>query len=248
MLKTGVTLVRQRLLATDLDGTLVGDRAALEALCGVLAPWRGTWRLAYVTGRSLASAQELARLEGLPDPDAWITDVGTAICDANGRPDLRWAAALRTGWDRERVVRVAGAWPGVRPQPPACQGPYKVSFYVDPAAATTLPALAATLAGAGQPTRLVYSSGRDLDLLPPRAGKGAALAYLARRWGLASSQVMACGDSGNDLDMLAHGGPAVAVGNSQAELLSRLPGDVYRARGSYAAGILEALLHYAWIG
>jgi len=238
----------RRLLATDLDGTLVGDRRALVQLRRVLADRRGTWQLAYVTGRSLASARALALEELLPAPDAWVTDVGTAIADAAGQPDAGWAAAIAPGWDRAAVAEVAAGWPALRPQPAAGQGPYKLSFHVGPADAACLPALAAALAAAGQAVRLVYSSERDLDLLPARAGKGAALAYLAARLGLPAGAVLACGDSGNDRDMLAHGGPAVAVGNSQAELLADLPGHVYRARGACAAGILEALHHYAWIG
>ena len=61
-------------------------------------------------------------------------------------------------------------------------------------------------------------------------------------------QVLACGDSANDRDMLCLGGPAVAVANAHAELTeSGLPATVLRARASYADGVVEALRHYGWL-
>jgi sucrose-phosphate synthase len=78
-------------------------------------------------------------------------------------------------------------------------------------------------------------------VLPARAGKGAAMAWVARRLGVAAERVLATGDSGNDLDMLAAAGLGVIVGRSSE--LAALDGrpNVRRARASFADGVLEAL-------
>ena len=48
----------------------------------------------------------------------------------------------------------------------------------------------------------------------PGVDKGTALAFLAERLGIAREQVMAFGDSTNDLDMLGAAGWPVAMGNA----------------------------------
>ena len=87
-----------------------------------------------------------------------------------------------------------------------------------------------------------------LDVVPAAAGKGNAIAYLMRRYGIPLGRVLACGDSANDRDLLSLGCPAVVVGNALDELLGGpLPATVYRASGCGPDGILEALAHYGWL-
>lgn len=237
-----------RLLATDLDGTFVGHPDALQELVGHLEQARARWRLAYVTGRSLELGHALQQQEGLPDPDAWVTDVGTVITDAAGVPDAGWQARMQEGWDRARIEAIARSFAALAPQGPEGQGPFKLSYFLEPAPAReVLPALQARFGSAGLEVHPVYSGDRYLDLLPKRGGKGEAVLYLLERFGIGMEGLLACGDSGNDRDMLCLGGPAVAVGNAQAELLADLPESVYRARGHAAAGILEAMAHYGWL-
>ena len=73
---------------------------------------------------------------------------------------------------------------------------------------------AARLLAAHTPCQL-SSSGRDnLEVMAPGGGKGRALAFLMGRLGLKKEQVMAFGDSTNDLDMLGAAGWPVAMGNA----------------------------------
>lgn len=73
---------------------------------------------------------------------------------------------------------------------------------------------AAQLLAAHTPCQL-SSSGRDnLEVMAPGGGKGRALAFLMGRLGLKKEQVMAFGDSTNDLDMLGAAGWPVAMGNA----------------------------------
>ncbi|MCE5235776.1 MAG: Cof-type HAD-IIB family hydrolase [Clostridiaceae bacterium] len=65
----------------------------------------------------------------------------------------------------------------------------------------------------------VSSSERmNLEIMPPNTHKGAAIAFLAAREGLSARQVMAIGDSHNDMDMLSAAGLGVAMGNGAPEL------------------------------
>jgi Cof subfamily protein (haloacid dehalogenase superfamily) len=57
-----------------------------------------------------------------------------------------------------------------------------------------------------------------LELLPKTADKGSALRYLAEYLQIPSSQVMAIGDSINDLGMIRFAGIGVAVGNALPEV------------------------------
>ena len=56
-----------------------------------------------------------------------------------------------------------------------------------------------------------------LELAAPGAGKLAAVRFLARTLGLAMQDVMALGDSGNDVALLRAAGLGVAMGNAQPE-------------------------------
>jgi hydroxymethylpyrimidine pyrophosphatase-like HAD family hydrolase len=85
--------------------------------------------------------------------------------------------------------------------------------------------------------------------LPSGAGKGAALAYLRRSRLGSTTRILVCGDSGNDLDMLTLGLPAVVVSNASPEVrAAALPPTVYQAQAPYAGGILEAIDHYQFGG
>lgn len=156
---------------------------------------------------------------------------------------------MAQGWNARQVRKVACALRDLEPQPDAHQTPFKCSFELGPREALAfLPLLADTLHASGIDHQLVYSSDRDLDVLPAAAGKGRALRYVADRLGVPYIRVLACGDSGNDRDLVAHGGPAAMVGNALPELASWAPRDVFRAEGTFANGILEALGHFGWLG
>ena len=60
---------------------------------------------------------------------------------------------------------------------------------------------------------------KNLELNAPGVNKGTGLMMLARRLGLRPDQVMACGDSGNDLEMIRRAGLGVAMGNSTRPVL-----------------------------
>lgn len=251
------------LLALDLDGTLVGDAEALAALNHALAPARPRVRLAYVTGRRLDSALGLITRDRLLLPDVLITSVGTAIARGPAwSPDPTWESRIRPGWDADAIDAAARAVPGLRLQPAEALSPYKRSFYLttaapdggaaDPDGAMSegnqaiapIAALSKHLAHLGIPARLVFSSNRDLDVIPAVAGKGAAVQFVAEQLGIALARVVACGDSGNDTDMLAVAGKAALVANAHPDLVAVAPPGAYQATRPFAAGVHEALIQF----
>ena len=50
-------------------------------------------------------------------------------------------------------------------------------------------------------TKLYDSGGRNLDIIPRTAGKGAVIRFLHQWLSIPASQVIVAGDSGNDVDM-----------------------------------------------
>ena len=64
------------------------------------------------------------------------------------------------------------------------------------------------------------SNAEYLELLPPDANKGSALAKVAARYGVAAEESVAFGDSWNDIPMLEWAGLGIAVSNAKKEVLA----------------------------
>ncbi|HKK66441.1 MAG TPA: HAD family hydrolase, partial [Clostridia bacterium] len=69
------------LLASDIDNTLTGDRPALDALRAEIEELRAANKLFLIlsTGRRLSQVIDGFEQEGIPVPDAIVSQVGTEI-------------------------------------------------------------------------------------------------------------------------------------------------------------------------
>ncbi|EMR04904.1 Mannosylfructose-phosphate phosphatase [Bhargavaea cecembensis DSE10] len=230
------------LLATDLDGTFVGDEAGLRELLDYYDSLPDRVALAYVTGRHRASAMELIRGEELPVPDILITDVGTSVfAGPELAEDPGWSRRMTENWEPQTVRRIAGKIPGIRLQD--LPDTRRVSFFSE--GGEPAEKLRQALLEEGVPHTYVFSSGRDVDILPEGGGKGEALRYVIGKFADGDARILIAGDSGNDLDMLMLGYPAVMVSNAQPELLEAEGHDaLFRATRPCAGGILEAWMHF----
>jgi hypothetical protein len=248
--------MRPFLFITDLDNTLVGDDGSMGVLNDRLASHRqqfGT-TLVYSTGRSPILYQQLAMEKPLLQPDILVCAVGTEIY-YRGQDcwDRQWSDLLSQDWDRELIVAIAAHFADLAPQPESEQRPFKVSYCLSPTAAQmVVPELAAKLGDRGLDVQLVYSGNQDLDILPQRANKGAAMSFLRQQLGMAAEQTIACGDSGNDLAMFRDRPErGVIVGNAQPELLhwhhANPNPNRYLASAVCAAGILEGLQYFGFL-
>jgi sucrose-6F-phosphate phosphohydrolase len=235
---------RVKLLISDADGTLLGDEAALDEF----SRWRRgpgrKVRLAYSSGRFVASVQASIQQHGLPEPDAIIGGVGTQIFETTlGQLCADWPPSDGR-WDPATIRRVCDRLPELAPQPAEFLSEFKISYFGFELDAARLKQLSARLARAGQSARIVYSSQRDLDILPAGVDKGMAAVRLCREWSIDPAHVAVAGDSGNDLAMFRREFRGIVVGNAQPELRALAGPNVFQATASFAAGVLEGLRHW----
>ncbi|TFI55752.1 sucrose-phosphate phosphatase [Mastigocladus laminosus UU774] len=244
------------LFVTDLDGTLVGDKHALEKLNSKLEWHRREYgtKIVYATGRSLTLYSKLTTEELLIKPDALVTSVGTEIYfDNHNAPDTAWSEKLSAGWDHGKILKVAENFVELVPQQKSEQSLYKISFNISEQAATqVLPQLKSALDDLNLQFKLIYSGGKDLDILPIHADKGLAVKFLQQKWEIHSHTTVVCGDSGNDIALFNAGEErGIIVGNAQPELLKWYKANLkdyrYLAKAEYAAGILEGLQYFEFI-
>jgi sucrose-6-phosphatase len=240
------------LLVTDLDHTLVGDSIALAELNQKLTYHRqnhGT-KVVYATGRSLISYQQLTATTPLLEPDILITSVGSEIY-RSGTLDPTWAEHLQFRWHRETVCQITQQFPQLIPQTESEQRPAKVSFLLKPEYADILRQVEQALLAQNIQAKVIYSSEKDVDILPQRADKGQALNYVRELLGFASSQTIACGDSGNDIALFTVNTQGIIVGNARSELLQWHQNNPnqnrYLAQSHCAAGIHEGLQYFGFL-
>ena len=67
------------------------------------------------------------------------------------------------------------------------------------------------------PLAVTTSFGENMELTAPGVNKGSAVQALCEKLGLEPDQVMAFGDAGNDLELLAWAGWSFAMGNASSE-------------------------------
>lgn len=93
----------------------------------------------------------------------------------------------------------------------------------------------------GDRLAVTRSKPRFVEITAPGVNKGTALAQLAELLGIRREQVMAIGDSHNDLDMLAYAGISVAVGNAAPEVKAKVD---YVAARHAEGGVAEAIARF----
>ena len=266
------------LICTDLDRTLIPNGHQPESPgarkhFSILAA-RPEVTLAYVSGRHRALVEQAIREFELPIPDFVIGDVGTTIYRVQSERQWQrqedWEAEIAEDWsgysrrDLEELLRDLTE---LKLQENSKQNDYKLSYYVslnDDRDAVS-EAIQCRLGETDAESRLIWSIDDlhgigMLDIVPARASKLHAIEALMKLHGFGYETSVFCGDSGNDIEVLASPIPAVLVANSRPDVrkLARRLADeaghgdrLYIGRGgfmgmngNYSGGMLEGIAHY----
>lgn len=272
--------MKRLLLCTDLDRTLIANGPQAESR-GALALFRQLVgredvTLVYVSGRHQALIEQAMLDFDLPEPAFVIADVGTTICQvtpAGWRQDEAWGAQIAPDWQgltHADLCRLLADLPALQLQPPEQQNRHKLSYFValTEDAPSLMQAAHARLQAAHIKANLIWSVDEPahvglLDVLPASANKLHAIRFLRQQRGFQDEHTLFAGDSGNDLDVLLSGIPAVLVANADPQVKSLVaaanPAKLYAAQGgylgmngNYSAGILEGVAHHhpgldAWL-
>ena len=234
------------LIATDLDGTfLAGDPDARNQLYQLIAD-HSDIKLVFVTGRGLEVVMPLLTDPTIPTPDFIICDVGATVVDGTTlQPVQPIQHDIDKLWPGERaVVEAMAAFPGLERQDVPQQR--RCSYFCAPGEIP--PGVSEVAAAIG--CDVLYSADRYLDILPPGTNKGSTLRRLVDVLAISPDDVLVAGDTLNDLSMYEAGFKGVCVGESELALLEATRDRVraFHARHTGCGGILEAIVHFNFIG
>ena len=231
---------RHLILATALDGTLLGgSEADRKQLAATFSGEKG-FRVIFVTGRNLEDVRPVLADPLVPTPDYIVGDVGaTVVSGADLEPVQPLQKKLDEAWPgEEAVLRALKPFPYLERQETPQQG--RCAFYLAGEHLIT-PEMLEAVEAIGCSLR--FSGGRYLDVLPRTTSKGGTLLELLALEKLDADTVVVAGHSLNDLSMFETQLKGVAVGNAEAKLKQRVGylGPTCLAWAEGAGGILEGL-------
>ncbi|MGI9516398.1 MAG: HAD-IIB family hydrolase [Pirellulaceae bacterium] len=234
-----------KLLVSDVDFTLLGNAEHLSRFAKWLDEHRACIQLVLTSGRFIESIVDSVRETALPEPDYIVGGVGTEIQNyGDGTSIDAWDSDLAGNWDGDRVRQLLAEFDRLEPQADEFQSEFKVSYFLHEATPQELDSITRFLQEHSIDAELIYSSDRDLDVLPAGCNKGTAAEFLTDHLGYESDDVIVCGDSANDLAMFQFDFHGIVVGNAHPELRALDDPAVYQSPHNYAAGVLDGLEHW----
>jgi sucrose-6F-phosphate phosphohydrolase len=238
-----------RLFATDIDETIFGDpkrdlifSRTWESLHAEDRPL-----LVYNTGRSVGDVKWLMLDGRIPNAEFIIGGIGTEVFDpVDAHVSAEYAAHIAYGWDWNAVKMIVEPSLGARLQTEEFLNPYKLSWNWHRATPGEIARLQLRLTGAGLDVCVLYTNNVFLDVIPSRAGKANALAWLCHRIGIELDSVVVAGAGGNNSTMFQLPGVrGILVGNASRELFAAAgPFRPFVACESGGGGVIAGLKHF----
>ncbi len=238
------------LLATDIDGTLLGSTSEQSWLCDFVEQYPESMYLAYMTGRSLPSVRSLIEANMLPPPHFVCSHVGTQLFDYRNKDsdiNARFTEAVDiTRWDLEYIYRV-GIGNGIQRQVfTNGQPPFHAGFFWD-GNEDTLQPFRERIASCAS-CSIVVSHGMFIDVIPEVLGKGNAVYFLQEYLEVATDNIVIAGDSGNDCCMFDTPFRAIVPANSYDELKALANKSWhYHSPFKTGEGVVDGLCHFGFI-
>ena len=262
-----------RLVALDLDGTLISEGLRVsQIVLDAIARARGAGiAFTMITGRMFAAARPFAEAIGIDGPIVCYQGAATYVVQTRERIshvplplDVAQRVFSRAGEDGVRALgyfddklyteandEYTKAYTDLaRVEPHVVDS--IVEFFAD-RPSTKINCVTTRENAAGYIDRLREFVSKDayvtrsqpefVEVLNPNVDKGRALADVARYHGVALDDVMAIGDSWNDVPLLAAAGVAVAMGTSPPELIEKADAVV---AGVEQDGVAEALERFVF--
>lgn len=240
----------KKLIATDIDYTLVGDDSSLNEFNEIIKNMNHKVGFAVATGRVIDSALEILNKKNVVMPDILVTSVGSEIYYSHKhqlRYSKSWDAHISHQWQRDKILTLLSRFDYLKYQESANQRKFKISYYTTNNK-KNINKVRELLIKNKIKCNLIFSHGQYLDILPYRASKGRAIRHLAYRWNMPFENILVAGDSGNDTEMLKGDLLGVVVGNYSPELeVLKGSNRVYFSKKNYAAGIIDGIEHYNFL-
>lgn len=258
---------RIKLIAVDLDGTLLNSRHQLtdSTKSALIQAIEQGVQVVIATGKTRHSAQEAIRALNLQTPGVYLQ--GLMICNADGSVrhqqsiDASVVSEINAFARGQRLSLVAYSGADIlteqrnqytdrliayhEPTPIEVESlvelldsrPMNKLIIID--TAPRINDVREELSGRldGRAT-LVQALADMLEILPPGASKGAGLRRLLDDLGVSPEHVLAIGDGENDIEMLQMAGIGVAVGNAMPQ--AKAAAD-YVVASNDADGVVEAV-------
>jgi sucrose-6-phosphatase len=279
------------LVCTDLDRTLIPNGTQPESDSArdyfkylVDQP---QVTLAYVTGRHLELVEQAIADYDLPEPNFVIADVGSSLYQQNNQSEQplefldhwqrvkSWDEHLASDWQQKTAMELAEWVTNIEHchlQEAEKQGLHKLSLYIhlDAEIDAVIAQVKEKFAATHLQANFIWSIDEQaniglLDILPSRANKYQAIAFLMEHQAFSLENTIFSGDSGNDRDVLVSPMNSVLVANAHIELKQDLSdafekkeieskknrsslyiaqGNFLGMNGNYSAGIIEGICHY----
>jgi Cof subfamily protein (haloacid dehalogenase superfamily) len=262
---------RPRLVATDLDGTIVRSDGTISArtLAALDAVEAAGADVVFVTGRPPRWMDKVAAVTGhhglaICGNGAVVYDlrseriVDTHPMDVTAArkvaalikaavPDVCFAVETPTGFSHEPAYppqeRDVSVVHGIAPVEELLEGPVPVlKLLARHGSLAPDEFLTRTRAAAGEYAEFTHSSKIALvEISALGVSKATTLAWYATRHGITADEVVAFGDMPNDLPMLAWAGQPYAVANAHPQILAAVPNHTASNDDDGVAQILEKL-------
>jgi sucrose-6-phosphatase len=227
--------VKQLLLCTDLDRTLLPNGSAPESANARQNFSRLAQHpqvtLVYVTGRHQQLVEQAINKYKLPQADYVIADVGSTIYEINDHDwhyQQQWESFIDDDWQGKNANELHSLLADLNDlqrQEESKQNTHKLSYYValNNDHQKIISAMESLLQQQSIKANLIWSVDQLantglLDVLPASAGKRQAIEFLMQQLRFDYSETVFAGDSGNDICVMSSQIQSVLVANAEEEV------------------------------